>query len=84
MCCGLQIRPVEEQLKQRMIGERYYINRKKEVIQKKYLPFSACSLSVKCPVRKEKLSFPSELARIICLGWTSASLGYGRICPITV
>ena len=36
VCCGLQIRPVEEQLKQRAIGERYYISRKKEVIQKKY------------------------------------------------
>ena len=35
-CCGLQIRPVEEQLKQRVIGERYCISRKKEVIQKKY------------------------------------------------
>ena len=34
--CGLQIRPVEEQLKQRVIGERYCISRKKEVIQKKY------------------------------------------------
>ena len=33
-CCGLQIRPVEEQLKQRVIGERYCVNRKKEVIQK--------------------------------------------------
>ena len=35
-CCGLQIRPVEEQLKQRVIGERYSISRKKEVIRKKY------------------------------------------------
>ena len=35
-CRGLQIRPVEEQLKQRVIGERYCISRKKEVIQKKY------------------------------------------------
>ena len=35
-CCGLQIRPVEEQLKQRVIGEPYCINRKKDVIQKKY------------------------------------------------
>ena len=36
ICCGLQIRAVEEQLKQRVIGERYCINRKKEVTQKKY------------------------------------------------
>ena len=36
ICCGLQIRPVEEQLKQRVIGKRYCISRKKEVIQKKY------------------------------------------------
>ena len=35
-CCDFQIRPVEEQLKQRLIGERYCISRKKEVIQKKY------------------------------------------------
>ena len=27
--CGLQLRPVEEQLKQRVIGERYCISRKK-------------------------------------------------------
>ena len=54
-CCGLQIRPVEEQLKQRVIGERYCINRKKEVIQKKYYPFSACSLSVKCLERNEHM-----------------------------
>ena len=67
-CCGLQIRPVEEQLKQRVIDERYCISRKKEVIQKKYYPFLACSLSVKCLVRNEKLSSPSELARRICLG----------------
>ena len=80
-CCGLQIRPVEEQLKQRVIGERYCIRRKKEVIQKKYCQFSACSLSVKCLVRNEKLSSPNELARRICLRWTSQSLGYGRICP---
>ena len=35
-CCGLQIRPVEEQLEQRVIGKRYRISRKKEVIQRKY------------------------------------------------
>ena len=35
MCCGFQIRPVEEKLKQRVIGERYCISRKKEVTQKK-------------------------------------------------
>ena len=35
-CCGFQIRPVEEQLKQRAISECYCINRKKEVLQKKY------------------------------------------------
>ena len=35
-CCGLQIRSVGEQLKQRVIGERYCISRKKEVIKKKY------------------------------------------------
>ena len=29
ICCGLQIRPVEEQLKQRVIGELYCINRKR-------------------------------------------------------
>ena len=29
-CCGLQIRPVEEQLKQRVIGERYCISRKRK------------------------------------------------------
>ena len=28
-CCGLQIRPVEEQLKQRVIGKRYCISRKR-------------------------------------------------------
>ena len=27
-CCGLQIRQVEDQLKQRVIGERYCITRK--------------------------------------------------------
>ena len=29
ICCGLQIRPIEEQLKQRVIGKRYCINRKR-------------------------------------------------------
>ena len=29
-CCGLQIRPVEEQLKQRVIGKCYCINRKRK------------------------------------------------------
>ena len=29
-CCGLQIRPVEEQLKQRVIGKRYCISRKRK------------------------------------------------------
>ena len=62
MCCGLQIIPVEEQLKQRVIGERYCISRKKEVIQKNYEPFSAFSLSVICLVKNEKLSSPSELS----------------------
>ena len=55
-CCGLRIRPVEEQLKQWGIGERYCISRKKEAVQKKYTPFSACSPSVKCHVRNEKSS----------------------------
>ena len=30
VCCGLQIRPLEEQLKQRVIGERYCISRKRK------------------------------------------------------
>ena len=30
ICCGLQIRPVEEQLKQRVIGKRYCISRKRK------------------------------------------------------
>ena len=29
-CCGLQIKPVEEQLKQRVIGKRYGISRKRK------------------------------------------------------
>ena len=29
-CCGLQIRPVEEQLKQQLIGKRYCISRKRK------------------------------------------------------
>ena len=36
ICCDLQIGTVEEQLKQLVLGERYCISRKKEVIQKKY------------------------------------------------
>ena len=30
ICCGLLIRPVEEQLKQQVIGKRYYISRKRK------------------------------------------------------
>ena len=30
MCCGLQIRPMEEQLTQRVIGKRYCISRKRK------------------------------------------------------
>ena len=29
-CCGLQIKPVEEQLKQRVIGQYYCISRKRK------------------------------------------------------
>ena len=29
-CCGLQIKPVEEQLKQQVIGKRYCISRKRK------------------------------------------------------
>ena len=78
-CCGRQIRPVEEQPKQRVIGERYCLAEKgshtKEVLAVLGLQ------SVKCLVRNEKFSTPSDIARRICFGWTSPSLGYGRICP---
>ena len=30
ICCGLQIRPVEEQFKQRVIGKHYCISRKRK------------------------------------------------------
>ena len=29
-CCGLQIRPVEKQLKQRVVGKLYCISRKRK------------------------------------------------------
>ena len=52
VCCGLQIRPVEEQLKQRVTGERYCISRK----GKSYKGSTSRSRLVKCLVRNEKLS----------------------------
>ena len=85
MCCGLQIRPVEEQLKQRVIGGRYCISRKKGSHTKEVLAVlglqSVCQMSRK----KREVFFPerssSAKGRRICLGWMSPSLGYGRICP---
>ena len=57
-CCGLQIRLVEQQLKQRVIGECYCISRKR----KSYKGSTSRSRLVKCLVRNEKLSSPSELS----------------------
>ena len=56
--CGLQVRPVEEQLKQRVIGERYCISRKR----KSYKGSTSRSRLVKCLVRNKKLSSPSDLS----------------------
>ena len=50
-------RPVEEQLKQRVMAERYCISRKR----KSYKGSTSRSRLVKCLVRNEKLSSPSEL-----------------------
>ena len=51
VCWGLQIRPVEEQLKQRVIGERYCISRKKRSHTKEVLAVrglqSVCQMSRK-------------------------------------
>ena len=56
-CCGLQIRPVEEQFKQRVIGKRYCISRKgshtKEVLAVLGLQ-SVCQMSSK---EREVVSF---------------------------
>ena len=50
-CCGIQIRPVEEQLKQRVIGERYCISKKKGSHTKEVLAVlglqSVCKMSSK-------------------------------------
>ena len=50
-CCGLQIRPVEEQLKQRVIDERYCFSRKKGSHTKEVLAVpglqSVCQMSRK-------------------------------------
>ena len=54
-CCGPQIRPVEEQLKQRVIGKRYCISRKGKSYKGSTSRAQACSPSVKYPVRNEKL-----------------------------
>ena len=59
-CCGLQIRPVEERLKQRLIGERYCINRKKGSHIKEVLAVlglqSVCQMSRK----KREVVFPER------------------------
>ena len=53
LCCGLQIRPVEEQLKQRVIGECYCFSRKR----KSYKGSTSCSRLVKCLIRKREVVF---------------------------
>ena len=58
LCISLQIRLVEEQLKQQVIGERYCISRKR----KSYKGSTSHSRLVKCLVRNEKLSSLSKLS----------------------
>ena len=67
-CCDLQIRPVEEQLKQRVIGERYCISRKRK--------------SYKCLVRNE-LSSPSELSSANMFRLDESLWGMVEYLPIT-
>ena len=64
-CCGLQIRPVEEQLKQRVIGKRYCISKKRKSYTGGTSRARLASPSVKCLVRNEKLSPPSELREYV-------------------
>ena len=64
-----------------MIGERYCISRKRKLYKGST---SRAQLAVRLSnVSKRTGSCPSRasLAQRICLGWTSPSLGYGRICP---
>ena len=62
-CCGLQIRPVEEQLKQQVIGERYCMSRKKGSHTKEVLAVlglqSVCQMS-----RKKREVVFSERAKL--------------------
>ena len=60
-CCGFQIRPVEEQLKQRVIGERYCINRKRKSYKRStsHSRLAVCQMS-----RKKREVVFSERAKI--------------------
>ena len=80
-CCGLQIRPVEEQLKQQVKGKRYCISRKRK--SKKEVLAVLGMLSVCQMSRKEQEVVSPEWAKLgeYVLGWTSPFWGYGRICP---
>ena len=53
---------MEEQLKQRVIGKRYCISRKRKSYKGSTSSAQACSPSVKCLIRNEKLSPSSELS----------------------
>ena len=60
ICCGLQIRPVEEQLKQRVIGERYCISRKKGSHTKEVI--AVLDLQTVCEMsrKKREVFFPER------------------------
>ena len=84
-CCVLQIRPVEEQLKQRVIGKRYCISRKRKSIKgsTSRARLTVC-LSVKCLVRNEKLS-PSELSLENMFSLDESIFGvWGDMSPIII
>ena len=84
-CCCLQIRPVEEQLKQRVIGQRYCINRKKGSHTKEVLAVlgsqSVCQISHK----KREVIF-SERAKLGKYVWVGRVYLWGMVgyVPITM
>ena len=63
---------MEEQLKQRVIGERYCVSRKKEVIQKEVLAVLGLQFVCQMYRKKREVFF---LERRICLGCRSPCCG---------
>ena len=60
ICCGRQIRPVEEQLKQRVIGECYCISRKKGSHTKEVLAVLGLQSVSQMSRKKREVVFPER------------------------